>query len=58
MQMISYARGFHMFAYAITTLTPGATPRTTCSSASVPVLGALIALFLLQHWDHGLFDQK
>jgi putative oxidoreductase len=26
--------------------------------ASVPVLGALIALFLLRHWDRGIFDQK
>jgi uncharacterized membrane protein YphA (DoxX/SURF4 family) len=26
--------------------------------ASVPVLGALAALFLLRHWDRGIFDQK
>ena len=25
--------------------------------ASVPVLGALIALFLLRHWDHGIMDR-
>jgi putative oxidoreductase len=25
--------------------------------ASVPVLGALIALFLLRHWDRGILDQ-
>lgn len=26
--------------------------------ASVPVLGALIALFMLRHWDHGVFDRS
>jgi uncharacterized membrane protein YphA (DoxX/SURF4 family) len=26
--------------------------------ASVPVLGALIALFLLRHWDRGIFIRK
>jgi putative oxidoreductase len=26
--------------------------------ASVPVLGALIALFLLRHWDRGILDGK
>jgi len=26
--------------------------------ASIPVLGALIALFLLRHWDRGIFDQR
>jgi uncharacterized membrane protein YphA (DoxX/SURF4 family) len=25
--------------------------------AAVPVLGALIALFLLRHWDRGVFDR-
>jgi uncharacterized membrane protein YphA (DoxX/SURF4 family) len=26
--------------------------------AAVPVLGAMIALFLLRHWDRGVFDAK
>jgi putative oxidoreductase len=26
--------------------------------ASVPVLGAFIALFLLRHWDQGVFDRR
>jgi uncharacterized membrane protein YphA (DoxX/SURF4 family) len=26
--------------------------------AGVPVLGAMIALFLLRHWDRGVFDAK
>ncbi len=26
--------------------------------AGVPVLGALIALFLLRHWDRGIFNRK
>ncbi len=36
MRMISNAHGFHMFAYAITTLTLRATPRTTLPEPSCP----------------------
>jgi putative oxidoreductase len=37
-------------------LDPWGDPANHLFIASVPVLGAFIALFLLRHWDHGLLD--
>jgi putative oxidoreductase len=39
-------------------LDPWGDPFNHLFIASVPVLGALIALFLLRHWDRGILDQK
>jgi putative oxidoreductase len=39
-------------------LDPWGDPVNHLFIASVPVLGALAALFLLRHWDRGIFDQK
>jgi putative oxidoreductase len=39
-------------------LDPWGDPVSHLFIASVPVLGALAALFLLRHWDRGIFDQK
>ncbi len=39
-------------------LDPWGDPVSHLFIASVPVLGALLALFLLRHWDRGIFDQK
>jgi putative oxidoreductase len=37
-------------------LDPWGDPANHLFIASVPVLGAFIALFLLRHWDRGLLD--
>jgi putative oxidoreductase len=37
---------------------PWGAPENHLFIASVPVLGALIALFLLRHWDRGVSDQR
>jgi putative oxidoreductase len=39
-------------------LDPWGDPANHLFIAGVPVLGAFIALFLLRHWDHGLFDRE
>jgi uncharacterized membrane protein YphA (DoxX/SURF4 family) len=39
-------------------LDPWGDPANHLFIASVPVLGAFIALFLLRHWDRGLLDWK
>lgn len=38
-------------------ISPWADPANHLFIASVPVLGALIALFLLRHWDRGILDR-
>ncbi|MGH8629697.1 MAG: DoxX family membrane protein [Burkholderiales bacterium] len=38
-------------------LDPWGDPANHLFIAAVPVLGALIALFLLRHWDRGVFDR-
>lgn len=37
-------------------LDPWGDPMNHLFIAGIPVLGALIALFLLRHWDRGVFD--
>ncbi len=37
---------------------PWGDPANHLFIAGVPVLGALIALFLLRHWDHGILDRS
>jgi putative oxidoreductase len=39
-------------------LDPWGDPANHLFIASVPVLGALIALFLLRHWDRGILDRE
>jgi putative oxidoreductase len=39
-------------------LDPWGDPANHLFIAGVPVLGALIVLFLLRHWDHSLLDRK
>ena len=39
-------------------LNPWGGPVNHLFIASVPVLGALIALFLLRHWDRGILDRR
>jgi hypothetical protein len=38
-------------------LDPWADPMNHLFIASVPVLGALVALFLLRRWDRGILDR-
>jgi DoxX. len=39
-------------------LDPWGQPANHLFIASVPVLGALVALFLLRHWDRGILDRN
>jgi putative oxidoreductase len=39
-------------------LDPWGDPANHLFIAGVPVLGALMALFLLRHWDHGILDRE
>jgi putative oxidoreductase len=39
-------------------IAPWSDPANHLFIAGVPVLGALVALFLLRHWDRGLLDRQ
>ncbi len=39
-------------------VSPWSDPANHLFIAGVPVLGALVALFLLRHWDRGLLDRR
>jgi heme O synthase-like polyprenyltransferase len=59
---ISYGAALALHAVTVAVswrplLDPWGDPVNHLFIASVPVLGALIALFLLRHWDRGLLDR-
>lgn len=59
---IAYAAAMALHAVSVAVswrqlLDPWGDPVNHLFIASVPVLGALIALFLLRHWDRGLLDR-
>lgn len=47
-----------MFASWRQLLDPWGDPANHLFIAGVPVLGALVALFLLRHWDRGILDRE
>jgi putative oxidoreductase len=55
------ALGLHTISMLVSwrqLLDPWGDPANHLFIAGVPVLGALIALFLLRHWDRGLLDRE
>ena len=55
------ALGLHAVSVAVSwrqLIDPWGDPANHLFIAGVPVLGALLALFLLRHWDRGLFNAR